>query len=312
MRRSPEVYGFITDVTELADDGWYGNPGWADVERAEDFTDVVAGGVLAGIEVVMNARRHPRKPTSQRRRHEQTRSVSRPSVWVAGRGCSRAAPSAATQVELYSCFSRDPAKRAAFQEEFGIERSASSYEELLADPAVEGVLITTPNDTHMEVITQALQAGKAVYTDKPIAHTLEDANRIAAVVAETGSVFAVGHSSRRLSGHREMKRWIDDGRLGEVSLAEANFSNERGLELTPADLALVRRQEPGRRVHPARRAPRRHPAVPARPGEERLRARAQAVHEGRGARTPSWRSSSSRAVRWATSAPAGPPPASTR
>lgn len=57
MRRSPEVYGFITDVTELADDGWYGNPRWADVERAKDFTDVVAGGVLAGIDVVIKARR---------------------------------------------------------------------------------------------------------------------------------------------------------------------------------------------------------------------------------------------------------------
>ncbi len=34
MRRSPEVYGFITDVTELADDGWYGNPGWASAARA--------------------------------------------------------------------------------------------------------------------------------------------------------------------------------------------------------------------------------------------------------------------------------------
>jgi creatinine amidohydrolase len=57
MRRSPEVYGFITDVTELADDGWYGNPQWASMERAKDFTDVVASGVLAGVDVVMNARR---------------------------------------------------------------------------------------------------------------------------------------------------------------------------------------------------------------------------------------------------------------
>lgn len=57
MRRSPEVYGFITDVTELADDGWYGNPHWASVERSKDFTDVVASGVLAGIDVVMSARR---------------------------------------------------------------------------------------------------------------------------------------------------------------------------------------------------------------------------------------------------------------
>jgi predicted dehydrogenase len=148
-------------------------------------------------------------------------------------------------IDLYSCFSRDEAKRTAFQQEFGIERSATSYEELLADDAVEGVIVTTPNDTHKDVVIQALEAGKAVYTDKPIAHTLEDANRIAAAVADTGGVFAVGHSSRRLSGHREMKRWLDDGRIGDISLAEANFSNERGLELTPQTWRYYADKSPG-------------------------------------------------------------------
>ena len=148
-------------------------------------------------------------------------------------------------IDLYSCFSRDEAKRTAFQEEFGIQRSASSYEELLADEAVEGVIVTTPNDTHRDVIVQALEAGKAVYTDKPIAHTLEDANRIAAAVTDTGQVFAVGHSSRRLSGHREMKRWLEDGRIGDISLAEANFSNERGLELTPQTWRYYADKSPG-------------------------------------------------------------------
>lgn len=136
-------------------------------------------------------------------------------------------------IDLYSCFSRSEESRARFQEEYGIPRAASSYEELLADPDVEGVIVTTPNDTHREVITQALEAGKAVYTDKPIAQTLEDALAIKQVVDRTGGVFAVGHSARRLSGNRVMKRWIEDGTLGGVSLIEANFSNERGLELTP-------------------------------------------------------------------------------
>lgn len=56
MRRSHEVYGFITDVSELADDGWYGNPQWATPERAEQFTKVVAEGVLEQLEVVFAAR----------------------------------------------------------------------------------------------------------------------------------------------------------------------------------------------------------------------------------------------------------------
>lgn len=148
-------------------------------------------------------------------------------------------------IELVSCFSRDESKRQKFCEEYGIERSASSYQELLADPEVEGVIVTTPNDTHRGVIVEALEAGKAVYTDKPIAHTLEDAVAIAEAVERTGMPFAVGHSARRLAGSREMKAWIEDGRLGDVSLAEANFSNERGLELTTDTWRYFADKSPG-------------------------------------------------------------------
>ncbi len=148
-------------------------------------------------------------------------------------------------IELASCFSRSQDKRAAFREEFDVGHSAASYEELLADPEVEGVLITTPNDTHKQLILQAAAAGKAVYVDKPISHTLEDAVEIARAVAEAGVVFSVGHSARRLSGHRTMKRWIEEGLLGEVSLAEANFSNERGLELTPETWRWYATKSPG-------------------------------------------------------------------
>lgn len=148
-------------------------------------------------------------------------------------------------VELASCFSRDEARRRAFAEEFGIPRTAATYEELLADPDIEGVIVTTPNDTHLPVIRQALEAGKAVYTDKPVAHTLEDANAIADAVRQAGQVFAVGHSSRRLSGHRVMKQWIDSGEIGQISLAEANFSNERGLEVTPETWRWYKAKSPG-------------------------------------------------------------------
>jgi creatinine amidohydrolase len=57
MRRSSEVYGFVTDVSELADDGWYGNPHWATAERADTFVRVVADGVVAGVRSVIAAHR---------------------------------------------------------------------------------------------------------------------------------------------------------------------------------------------------------------------------------------------------------------
>lgn len=148
-------------------------------------------------------------------------------------------------IDLVSCFSRSEGARTAFQEEFGIPRAASSLEGLLSDPEVEGVLVTTPNDTHKTIILECLDAGKAVYTDKPIAHTMEDAGEIARAASASGLPFAVGHSARRLGGHRAMKAWLDEGRLGRISLAEANFSNERGLELTPATWRWFADKSPG-------------------------------------------------------------------
>lgn len=55
MRRSREVYGFVTDVSELADHGWYGAPAWATAERAAGFVDLIAGEVRTLIESVRAA-----------------------------------------------------------------------------------------------------------------------------------------------------------------------------------------------------------------------------------------------------------------
>lgn len=159
---------------------------------------------------------------------------------VLARGAQRS-----SEIELVSCFSRNPDKRRAFQDEFAIVRSAETYDDLLGDPEVEGVVITTPNDTHKETILAALEAGKAVYVDKPIAHSLEDAIVIDDAVRATGRVFSVGHSARRLAGHREIKRWHDEGRLGSISLVEANFSNERGLELDEHSWRFYASKSPG-------------------------------------------------------------------
>jgi predicted dehydrogenase len=159
---------------------------------------------------------------------------------VLARGAQRG-----TVIELASCFSRSEESRSKFQEEFGVPRATSSLDELLADPEIEGVLVTTPNDSHKSVILECLDAGKAVYTDKPIAHTMEDAGQIARAATASGRPFAVGHSARRLGGHRAMKQWIDTGKIGRVSLAEANFSNERGLQLTTETWRWFADKSPG-------------------------------------------------------------------
>jgi creatinine amidohydrolase len=66
MRRSPEIYGFVTDVSELADDGWYGNPHWATAERAGRFVRDVADEVVGLVRGVLAAHEARGKATQDR------------------------------------------------------------------------------------------------------------------------------------------------------------------------------------------------------------------------------------------------------
>jgi creatinine amidohydrolase len=68
MRRSREVYGYVTDITLMATDGWYGNPGWATSDRAEDFVGTVTDEIMKRLEMVLalQDRRDGSRPTHQK------------------------------------------------------------------------------------------------------------------------------------------------------------------------------------------------------------------------------------------------------
>ena len=75
---------------------------------------------------------------------------------------------------LVTCFTRTPEKRKKFAETYGCGES-ESYEEILGNPDVEAVILTTPNSVHGEQILQAIGAGKHIFVEKPITNTLSEA-----------------------------------------------------------------------------------------------------------------------------------------
>ena len=91
----------------------------------------------------------------------------------------------------------------------------------------------------------AIAAGKHIYTEKPIANTLEDGLRIEALQQQHGVQVVVGHSARLLAGTRMIKAATERGELGRVAFIEANFSNERALELTPQTWRWYKHRAPG-------------------------------------------------------------------
>jgi predicted dehydrogenase len=97
----------------------------------------------------------------------------------------------------------------------------------------------------LPVAAQVAAAGKHVYTEKPIASTLEEGLAIANLQAEHGVTVTVGHSARLMAGVRRIREAIDAGELGRVAMIEANFSNERALELTPQTWRWYKDRAPG-------------------------------------------------------------------
>ena len=148
------------------------------------------------------------------------------------------------KIRIVAGFSRSAEKRNKFAQEMGVP-AAPDLQTLLADPAIKGVILTVPNEQHLPLAEQVARAGKHIYTEKPIANTLADGLRIAALEAEYGVSVTVGHSARLMAGIRIIREKIEAGELGRVAFMEANFSNERALELTRETWRWYRDRAPG-------------------------------------------------------------------
>jgi predicted dehydrogenase len=154
------------------------------------------------------------------------------------------AAKASEALEIVSGFSRSEESRTAFQNEFGV-KGAPDLASLLGDPAIKGVILTVPNEQHLPLAREVAKAGKHVYTEKPIASTLEEGLAIEALEKTYGVTVTVGHSARLMAGIRAMGKAIEAGELGRVGFMEANFSNERALELTPKAWRWYKDRAPG-------------------------------------------------------------------
>lgn len=153
------------------------------------------------------------------------------------------AASQSDEIEFVCCVGRNVERLATFAKDTGLP--ARDIEAVVADKKIAAVVLALPNELHFEFAQRAARAGKHVYIEKPIANIMTDALAIAALEREHGVRIAVGHCSRLLTGVRAIRQAIDAGQLGKVTQIEANFSNDRGLRLTPRDWRWYSESAPG-------------------------------------------------------------------
>ncbi|MCU1423085.1 MAG: oxidoreductase domain protein [Microbacteriaceae bacterium] len=118
-----------------------------------------------------------------------------------------------------------PEKGAAKGAEWGAPAYAS-YEELLADPTVDVVHITSPNDRHFDQAKAALLAGRHVVCEKPLAMTAAETSELVALAASTGLVAAVNFNVRFYPQVHEMRERVANGSTGAPYLVTGQYLQE--------------------------------------------------------------------------------------
>jgi predicted dehydrogenase len=118
--------------------------------------------------------------------------------------------------------------RDAFAEKWNCN-ACREIEALLTRADVEAVVVATPNDQHAALAIAAMQAGKDVLLEKPMAMSLAECDEIICVQQSTGKVLQLGFVCRFSPTAIVVKKMIDDGKLGKIRHARATLLRQRGI-----------------------------------------------------------------------------------
>jgi predicted dehydrogenase len=116
-------------------------------------------------------------------------------------------------------------------EEYGKPRSKvfKDYRDLIALPDLDVIHVLTPNKSHAEISIAALEAGKHVMCEKPMAKTAKDAKAMVEAAKRTGKKLTIGYQGRHRNDSIYLKKIVEDGELGEIYYAKAHAIRRRAV-----------------------------------------------------------------------------------
>ncbi len=139
-------------------------------------------------------------------------------------------PGAGFEVALRCVCARHIENARAAAEAAGFERFTDDYRQLLAREDIDVVSICTPNEEHEAMAIAALEAGKHVYIDKPLAVTADGARRIAEAAAKAPGFTRVVFNNRYLPATMRAKELVEQGRIGEVLTFSARYLHSGSID----------------------------------------------------------------------------------
>lgn len=138
------------------------------------------------------------------------------------------------KVAVAAVASRDPAKAEAFARETGVPRFHGSYEALLADREIDAVYLPLPNSLHAEWAIRAVEQGKPVLCEKPLATSGDDARRMFATARKHGVLLVEAFPYLAQLQTAKLREMLAQGAIGKVNLIRSAFG------ITSSDPANIR------------------------------------------------------------------------
>ena len=130
-------------------------------------------------------------------------------------------------VEIVALCDRDPEKAARVAQKFGVPQSSGRFDDLLANDELDAVDLCTPNFLHAPMATAALEAGKHVLCERPLARSAEEAAAMTRAAKKSDRVLMCALQHRFRADAQLLKKFVEKGDLGELFFAKAGWLRQR-------------------------------------------------------------------------------------
>ena len=107
-----------------------------------------------------------------------------------------------------------------FAKKMGVKVITKDYKDIINDPEIDAVLVCSSTDTHASISIEAIKAGKHVFCEKPVDHTVEKIQAVADALKGTDLKFQVGFNRRFDHNFAAIRKAVDDGRIGDPHIVK--------------------------------------------------------------------------------------------
>ena len=133
---------------------------------------------------------------------------------------------------IYAVGNRTHEKAVAFADKYGIGKVYDDFHDMFTDPEVDVIYITTPHNTHIEFMRQAIQNGKHILVEKSITLNSDELNEALALAKANHVIIGEAMTIYHMPIYKKLKEILDSGKLGKVNLITMNFGSFKEYDMS--------------------------------------------------------------------------------